>query len=451
MSRFMTHPVRRCIVAMSLLVGAAVPATGQEGSPAGAVPVARLQARRAALLQRLATGVAVVRSGTERSIEGDYPQDSDYRESNDFFYLTGIEAPGAWLVLVAEDSAPDRVLLFLEPRDSASEQWTGVKLGAADARRLTGVDSVLSADSAEAGIRRRVLSRGSPARRGALYLERDPDAADSEFLRRLVFSAGQGGGGLPVRDVATEIAALRLVKDADEVARLRRAIDITAEAQRRAMAMVKPGVWEYEIEAEIESTFRRRGAERVGFPSIVGSGPNSTTLHYDKNRRQTRAGDLVVADIGAEWGYYTADVTRTMPVSGRFTDRQRALYDLVLATQQAGIDAVRAGATVGDLERAARAYMREHSGTLCGEVTCDRYFVHGLSHWLGMDVHDVGSYATPLAPGMVVTVEPGIYIPQENIGIRIEDDVLVTAGAPEVLSAAAPRRAADIEALMARH
>jgi Xaa-Pro aminopeptidase len=256
---------------------------------------------------------------------------------------------------------------------------------------------------------------------------------------------------LPVRDVATEIAALRLVKDADEVARLRRAIDITAEAQRRAMAMVKPGVWEYEIEAEIESTFRRRGAERVGFPSIVGSGPNSTTLHYDKNRRQTRAGELVVADIGAEWGYYTADVTRTMPVSGRFTDRQRALYDLVLATQQAGIDAVRAGATVGDLERAARAYMREHSGTLCGEVTCDRYFVHGLRHWLGMDVHDVGSYATPLAPGMVVTVEPGIYIAQENIGIRIEDDVLVTAGAPEVLSAAAPRRAADIEALMARH
>jgi Xaa-Pro aminopeptidase len=446
----MTHAMHRSIAAMSLLLMAAVPAAGQEGSPAGAVPLERLQARRAALLQRLGTGVAVVRSGTERSIEGDYPQDSDYRERNDFFYLTGIEAPDAWLVLVAEDSAPDRALLFLEPRDSASEQWTGVKLGAAEARRLTGVDSVSSADSAEAGIRRLVLRPGSPARRGALYVARDPDAADSDFLRRLVFSAAPGGGGLPVRDVATELAALRLVKDADEVARLRRAIDITAEAQRRAMSMVRPGVWEYEIEAEIEGTFRRRGAERVGFPTIVGSGPNSTTLHYDKNRRQTRAGDLVVADIGAEWGYYSADVTRTLPVSGKFTPRQRALYDLVLATQQAGIDSVRPGVTVGDLNRIARTYMREHSGTLCGEVTCDRYFIHGLSHWLGMDVHDVGSYTSPLAPGMVVTVEPGLYIPEENIGIRIEDDVLVTMGAPEVLSAAAPRRAAEIEALMAR-
>ena len=218
---------------------------------------------------------------------------------------------------------------------------------------------------------------------------------------------------------------------------------------RDALAKIRPGMMEYELEAEIEYGFRRRGAERVGFPSIVGAGVNSTFLHYDRSRGRLEPGDLVVMDVGAEYGYYSADITRTAPVSGRFTPRQRALYDLVLATQQAAIDSARPGVTVGDLNRIARAYMQAHSGSLCGEVTCDRYWPHGLSHWLGMDVHDVGDYGTPLVPGMVLTIEPGIYIPAERIGIRIEDDILVTDGAAEVLSAGAPRTADEIEAAMA--
>ena len=188
----------------------------------------------------------------------------------------------------------------------------------------------------------------------------------------------------------------------------------------------------------------------MGYPSIVGSGPNSTTLHYDVSRRQTRDGDLVVVDAGAEWGQYTADVTRTFPVNGKFTPRQKAIYDLVLATQQAAFDSTRPGTTIAQLNRVARDYMRTHSGTLCGAETCDSYFIHGLSHWLGMDVHDVGDYGTPLKAGMVLTIEPGIYLAQESLGVRIEDDVLVTATGAEWLSAKAPRTTAEIERLMGR-
>jgi Xaa-Pro aminopeptidase len=207
-------------------------------------------------------------------------------------------------------------------------------------------------------------------------------------------------------------------------------------------------MWEYQLEALVEYTFRRSGAERLGFPTIVASGPNAVTLHYDTNRRQIQAGELVVQDVGAEFGYYSADITRTIPISGRFTPRQRALYQLVLATQQAAIDAVRPGASIPALNRIARDYMREHSGDLCGPDTCVLYFVHGLSHWLGMDVHDAGPLNVRLEPGMVLTVEPGIYLAAENLGIRIEDDVLVTPSGAEVLSRAAPRTAEEIERIM---
>jgi Xaa-Pro aminopeptidase len=244
------------------------------------------------------------------------------------------------------------------------------------------------------------------------------------------------------------IARLRLVKGSDELTRLRRATAITAEALKESMRVARPGMWEYELEAVIEYTFRRNGAERVGFPSIVASGPNAVTLHYDENRRQVQAGELVIEDVGAEFGYYSADMTRTIPISGRFTTRQRALYDLVLGTQQAAIDSVRPGTTLAALNRIARTYMRDNSGDLCGSDSCVPYFTHALSHWLGMDVHDVGSFGARLEPGMVLTVEPGIYIPSERVGIRIEDDILVTSEGHEVLSLA-PRTAEEIEQIIA--
>jgi len=239
------------------------------------------------------------------------------------------------------------------------------------------------------------------------------------------------------------------VKDADEIARLRMAVNISVAGHIAAMRAARPGMYEYELEAALEDGFRRNGADRLGYPSIVGSGPNGTTLHYDVNRRQTKDGELVVIDAAAEWGQYTADVTRTFPLNGKFTPRQKAVYDLVLASQQAAFDSLRPGVTLRDLDGVARGYMRDHSGTLCGDKTCDTYFIHGLGHPIGMDVHDVG-FGRPLLPGQVITLEPGIYLPAESMGVRIEDDVLVTATGGEWLSAGAPRTTDAIERLMKR-
>lgn len=427
-------------LAFSLVVS---PLAAQAGSPAGAVPVARLTARRAALLDRIGNGVAIVRSADEKSIEGDYPQDSDFRQDNDFFYLTGLETAGSWLVLIAHDSLPDQAILYIPARDSLQERWTGPTLGPGpDATSLTGIADTRPSGSAKKEIRDLLSAPGT-----LLFYPRHGGERDSTFLGELGLTDSLGRA-MQKRNLRSLTGNLRLIKDDDEIARMRRAIDITVEAERETMKAVRPGMWEYELEALIEYTFRRRGAERVGFPSIVGTGINSTTLHYDKGRRQSEAGDLVVIDIGAEYGYYSADVTRTIPISGRFTPRQRALYDLVLGSQQAAIDSVRPGVTISQLNGIARTYMREHSGDLCGGPSCDRYFIHGLSHWLGMDVHDVGDYSKKLVPGMVLTVEPGIYIPAEKTGIRIEDDVLVTASGYDLLSKGAPRSAAEIEQLM---
>jgi Xaa-Pro aminopeptidase len=429
------------LIACAMTTFAATPLSAQVGSPAGAVPVDLLEQRRSALLDAIGNGVAVVRSADSRTT--DYPQDSDYRENNDFFYLTGLEAPGSFLVLVADGDSREAIL-YMSPRDPGQEQWTGEKLGPGpEAAALTGIASVRSVERIRPELDR-LLERAAKvyAQTGGAEAcgGRQPCVP---ALDRIGIEAVEPQGVAPLT------AALRLVKDEDEMRRLRRAIDITAEAQREAMRAVTPGMFEYEIEAIIEYTFRRNGAERVGFPSIVGSGPNSVTLHYDKNRRQTEAGDLVVMDIGAEWGYYTADVTRTVPVSGRFTRRQRAVYDIVLGAQQAAIDAVKPGVTIAELTRIAQQYMETNSGDVCGSESCRRYFLHGLSHWLGMDVHDVGDYARPLEAGMVLTIEPGIYIASEEIGVRIEDDILVTATGHEILSGAAPRTADEIETAMA--
>ena len=403
------------------------------------IDTATVAARRRALLARIGRGVVLVPAAHERELERDYVQDNDFRQNNSFFYFTELEAQDAWLLLVAGGGAAETVL-FLPPRDPLQERWTGLRLGPdSTAVRLTGIPRVLPTDSLDA-----VLSAALFRARGPLYVPLDQTTREEPRLRDLLFS------GRDVRNLRPGADSLRLVKDADEIARMRKAVDISVLGHIAAMQAARPGAWEYEIEAALEAAFRRNGADRVGYPSIVGSGPNSTTLHYDVNRRQTRDGDLVVVDAGAEWGQYTADVTRTFPVAGKFTPRQKAIYDLVLATQQAAFDSTRPGATIGQLNRIARDYMHAHSGTLCGAEMCDTYFIHGLSHWLGMDVHDVGDYSTPLKPGMIFTIEPGIYLSREALGVRIEDDVLVTATGGEWLSAKAPRTTAEIERLMGR-
>jgi Xaa-Pro aminopeptidase len=433
----------------ALLVALPSLLSAQAGSPAGPVPVELLQARRTALFDRIGTGVAVLQAAGERSADppdSDYPQDSDFRQDSDVFYLTGLEEPGLWVVLIGRADGPDEVRLYLPRRNPQREQWLGPRLGPGpEAAAIAGlpVTSLRAADSAEAEIFPLVSAADSPARAGALFIKQDRRTSESAFFQRLV------GAGAKLDNLLPHLAALRLVKDADEVRRLRRAVEITAAGHVAAMKAAAPGVWEYEVEAAAEGTFRRLGAERLGYPSIVGAGVNGTVLHYDKSRSQLADGDLVVMDMGAEFGYYTADVTRTIPASGKFTPRQRVLYDLVLGAQQAAMDSVRPGITFGRLQQIARAWLRDKSGDLCGQRTCDAYFIHGLGHWIGMEVHDVGSYAVPLRPGMAFTLEPGIYLAAEKLGIRIEDDILVTESGYQLLSHGVPRKAEEIERLMA--
>lgn len=421
----------------------------QAGSPAGAVPVERLAARRQALIARLQNGVAIIRGASELSNDppdSDYPQATDFRQDNDFFYFTGLETRDSWLIATATDSAHGEFYLFLPPRQLWQERWTGPKLGPGpEAAEATGIPlaNIHSADSVEALLGRltRGNGNGRPVSLWFRHTERDSRPA-------FIHDAALQGYNVVTRDLLPILGSLRVVKDADEIRRLTRAVELSAQGHVEAMRFAKPGAWEYEIEAVAEATFRRLGAERLGYPSIVGSGINSTILHYDENRRQTQAGDLIVMDMGAEFGYQTADITRTIPVSGKFTPRQKAIYELVLGAQQAALDSIRTGITLRRLDAIARGYLAAHSGDLCGAGGCVRYFIHGLSHWIGMDVHDVGG-GVPLAPGMAFTVEPGIYIPEEALGVRIEDDVLLTPNGYLLLSKGAPRTVAEVERMMA--
>jgi Xaa-Pro aminopeptidase len=391
------------------------------------VPVELLNARRATVLDSMSPGVMVVESARLRSIEGDYPQDADYRENSDFFYLTGLEAPDGVLVAVQPDSTRrnGHYVLYLPAPPGARDNWSAARSYAdARSREVSGIVDI----------------RVRPA------AGNNRGAADPFLALRDSIVAAHGGTRHQPRVV---LGAIRQVKDADEIRRLRRASDISAEGHKAAMREARAGMWEYELEAIVEYHFRKGGAERLGYPSIVGSGINSTILHYDLSRRQTQAGDVVLIDAGAEFGYYSTDITRTFPVDGRFTARQRAIYDLVLGAEQAAMDSVRPGRTIAELNTIARNYIRDHSNGLCGTVTCDTYFIHGLSHWVGMEVHDVGPYFVPLQPGMTFSIEPGIYIPAEGLGVRIEDVVLVTPQGHENLTRNAPRSAADIERLMA--
>ena len=395
-------------------------------------------ARRQALLSRIGRGVVLIPAARERDLETEYVQDNDFRQHNTFFYFTELEAEDAWLLMTVRGPDSTDVALFLPPRNPAQERWTGVRLGPdSTAARRTGIATVLPLDSLD-----RRLRMAQVRTRGPVYIPLDVTTKDERRLTDLTFA------GRDVRNLRPIVDSMRLVKDAGELARLRMAVDISVLGHRAAMRAAHPGIFEYEIEAAFEGEVRRQGADRLGYPSIVGSGPNGTTLHYDTNRRRAQDGELVVIDAAAEYGQYTADITRTWPVNGKFTSRQKAIYNLVLATQQAAFDAVRPGVKMMTLDSISRAYMREHSGSLCGESTCDAYYIHGLGHWIGMDVHDVGDYTTPLAPGMVFTLEPGIYLPDEALGVRIEDDILVTPTGGEWLSAGAPRTTDEVERLM---
>ncbi len=355
-----------------------------------------------------------------------------YQQEDNFYYLTGFDEPAAILLLDGTGDGLEEIL-FIPQRDLDEERWTGEKLGPGPrAVSETGVTRVEALERFASRFER-TLEKGH-----TVYTLTDQEDNVSR-LREVAPDAD-------IENLAPTLALDRQVKTASELVILTKAIDITMKAQAAAAGVIAPDVGEYEVEAMIEYEFRRNGAERPGFPSIVGSGPNATILHYDRNTRKMAAGDLVVADVGAEYGGYTADITRTYPVSGKFSQRQREIYQIVLDAQKAALERVKPGATIGGRgSRSIHAAAREHIQS----KGYGDYFIHGTSHHIGLEVHDVGPVGRPLEANMVITVEPGIYIPDENIGVRIEDDVLVTKTGYRILSDF-PREIDEIEALMAR-
>ncbi|HKP12158.1 MAG TPA: Xaa-Pro peptidase family protein, partial [Blastocatellia bacterium] len=405
--------VRAALAAFAafIILGAMSPATPPAGATAddrlAGIAKAEYRARRQQLMSRIKDGVVVV-IGARADEFGEVGR---FRQKNDFMYLTGVETPGSTLVLVPAGvigERPAQETLFIPARNLMQEKWTGPQIGpGAEGQTAFGFQEV--ADRKKLNDLLNELFKpgdGKPAVK--LYtIPGQGSTADIQRESGFVATMRQNYPGLQVEDVAKIIAEMRKVKSAAEIALLQKAIDITGEAQRDAAAQIRPGAFEYEVQAALEAAFTRNGAERAGFPSIVGSGFYSTVLHYEQNRKKIDAGDTVVVDIGAEFSYYTADITRTYPASGKFTPRQREVYQLVLDAQRAAERAYKPGTTLAQLNQVARetikaSPLRDQQGS-----TLDRYFIHGLGHWLGMDVHDVGNYSN-LPVGAVFTIEPGI-------------------------------------------
>jgi Xaa-Pro aminopeptidase len=393
-----------------------------------------------------------------------------YRAHSDLYYLTGFREPGAVAVLTPHD-ADHRFTLFVRPRDAAREQWEGRRAGVEGARERYGADAAYPIG--ELGERLRALVEPADRIVYALGGHREMDRRVTELVAGFRLSGSRartGRGPLTVEDPTLHLEEMRLVKEPGELARLRTAAEISALGHLAAMSATAPGLHEWEVEAVLEATFRLHGATGPGYPSIVASAENATILHYVENDRRMNDGELLLIDAGAEWAMYSGDITRTFPVSGRFSAEQRAVYDIVLAAEEAGIAAARPGAPVSALHaevvRVLAAGLVE-LGVLVGppervveEELYKPFYMHQTTHWLGLDVHDVGLYArngepTTLVEGMVLTVEPGLYflpddqrVPERfrGIGVRIEDDVEITAEGHALLTRDVPVAPDEVEA-----
>jgi Xaa-Pro aminopeptidase len=425
------------------------------------------QRRRRVMAAIGADGVAIFPAAPERARSNDV--EYRYRQHSDFYYLTGFAEPGAVCVLQPGHEKEEYVL-FVRPSDREKETWTG---------RRAGVEGAVTEYGASMAYPIEELDQRLPpmlAARDHFYYAIDRDQAFNRrvlgWLEHSVLTRPRSGHGASgILDARAIVHELRLHKESPELDAMRRAAAISADAHLAAMRETRPGRWEYEIEALIDYIFRRNAAAGPAYPSIVAAGDNATILHYTTNDRQLQASDLLLIDAGAEYDFYCADVTRTFPVGPRFEGRQKAIYELVLAAQLAAIEAIRPGAAFDEPHKRAVRTLVDGLlalGVLTGSAdeiiekeTYKPVYMHRTSHWLGMDVHDVGLYkqgdtARTLAPGMVLTVEPGLYIGAHlediapawhGIGVRIEDDVLVTPAGHEVLTSAVPKRVDEIESL----
>ena len=456
-----------------------------------------LEQRRQAVMEKMNNrGVLILFSADPQPYSGDV--NYEFRQENNFYYLTGIKQPHARLILMPQSSS-FREILFLPDADPMRELWSGKMLSPDEATQISGIQKVWSSAEFETFVGTALNGHPTPTshhhedefkefsndlEKGEadvfLLLERRPGLQgilpkEFEWANRL----RERFIGIRIRDATNILHELRLIKSAYEIKQLRKAIQITAQAHLEAIKTVRPGVWEYEVEAVTEYIFKKSKAFNWAFPSIVASGPNTSVLHYRAGQRQIRDGDLIVIDIGAEYNYYAGDITRTLPVNGKFSPQQAAVYQIVLDAQKAAMALVKPGSSLPKLNHEATEVLKE--GLLRIGLIADKFggqyqafFPHGIGHWLGLNVHDVGSPSTRFRPGMVLTIEPGIYVREDalqrlsqlgmaqatlkrirpvlekyrNIGARIEDDLLVTEKGYELLSKGVPREIHEIEVLM---
>ncbi|MFM2190776.1 MAG: hypothetical protein RL491_1162 [Bacteroidota bacterium] len=390
--------------------------------------------------------------------------DYQYVQDPDLYYLTGLMEENAVLMLFKNATEINgknvREVLFIMGRDSAQEVWTGRRLDLDEAKQRLGIEEVLS----NSEFNRCLINIGDFSKVWAKF---PVDIHESKSLRgrlgglvwQLKERAESNKIEISEAPLLNSMGALRQNKLMDELVLMQKAIDITCEGLAEAIRAAKPGMTEYQAQAIVEFYFKHRGSEYPGYGSISGGGENTCVLHYVTNRKRLGADDMLLMDMGAEYHGYTADVTRTVPVSGKFNQEQKAIYELVLKAQDAGIQACRKGKGFYDPHQAATEIISQglmELGIIKEKSAVRRYFNHGSSHYLGLEVHDAGTYG-PLQPGQVITVEPGIYIPAGspcdkkwwNIGVRIEDDILITDNEPVNLSGKLPRKVADLEKLMA--
>jgi Xaa-Pro aminopeptidase len=419
--------------------------------------------------ERSGGGVALVPTAAEvpRNRDSLYP----FRHDSYFYYLSGFPEPEAVIALVA-DAEGDRHVLFCRERNEEREIWDGFRYGPDAAKEIFGFDEAHPIAALHDKLPE--IASNRPALFTPLGLFEPWDRKVTELLNE-VRNRVRTGVAAPdeVVDVRATLDTMRLVKDEHEVALMRRACAISSAAHRRAMGATRPGMFEYQIEAELLHEFLREGAQAVAYSSIVASGPNACVLHYRDNNRQMNDGDLLLIDAGCEYQGYASDITRTFPVNGKFSGPQKAVYEAVLAAQLACIDAVKPGASFHDYHAVAERVLAQgfiDLGLVAGSLDAvlesgsyRQFYMHRAGHWLGMDVHDAGLYqvrgeSMRLVPGMVLTVEPGAYIrpaanvPEAfwNIGVRIEDDVLVTADGVDNMTAGAPKSVAEIEAAVGK-
>lgn len=424
-------------------------------------PASVYHARRVALAGKLHGGLAVLFAAEEAQLDL-----MPYRQDEDFYYLTGWNEPGAALLIVAETEVsgsgsgghgwrPYTEILFLPTRNLRAEKYTGVKLDAATpgAAQAAGVDAVKPMTDLP-GVLNEILAAD---RRLTSRIWIEPDSVQARAVMEFT-AATLGEGGAPsTHDVRHPIQELRVVKDAGEIELLKKASAASIAGQRVMMKSVKPGVTERAIAGRMTAAWLEAGCERASYAPIVGSGINSTVLHYSENSATMQDGDVVVVDAACEYSMYASDITRTVPVNGHFTARQREIYDIVLGAQKAAIDAFAAGKSkINDrdrrdpdsLDNAAYNYINTHGKDLHGQPL-GKYWLHGLGHMVGIDVHDPADYPALLQPGMVFTIEPGVYIPEEKLGVRVECVFLVGQDGKLVdLTAALPHTADEIEAAM---